>query len=99
MVKTNWYLDRGYSYITFSPVQDREWAQNRRKSLRNSLNYLVQILSAEKLRRVRILYFVHYYHRYYDIAVLNKMSYTPLATDALCPRRPMPYARESTSCY
>ena len=30
------------------------------------------------------------------IAVLNKMRYTPLATDALCP---MPYARESTSCY
>jgi len=30
------------------------------------------------------------------------MRYTPLATDAhggLCPRRPMPYARESTSCY
>ena len=34
-----------------------------------------------------------------NIAVLNKMRYTPLATDALCPRRPMPYARESTSCY
>ncbi|MEG4289277.1 hypothetical protein Q5692_33900 [Microcoleus sp. C2C3] len=33
------------------------------------------------------------------IAVLNKMRYTPLASDAhggLCPRRPMPYAREST---
>ena len=37
-----------------------------------------------------------------SIVVLNKMRYTPLATDAhggLCPRRPMPYARESTSCY
>ena len=40
------------------------------------------------------------YLRY--IAVLNKMRYTPLATDAhgghggQCP---MPYARESTSCY
>jgi hypothetical protein len=31
-----------------------------------------------------------------SIAVLNKMRYTPLATDALWP---MPYARESTSCY
>ncbi|WP_445172855.1 hypothetical protein [Microcoleus sp.] len=30
------------------------------------------------------------------IAVLNKMRYTPLASDALCP---MPYARESTSYY
>jgi hypothetical protein len=34
------------------------------------------------------------------IAVLNKMRYTPLATDALCPRRPMPTeAAFSTSCY
>ncbi len=66
--KKKWYLDGGYSYIVFSPVQDRESAQGKRKNLSNSLNYLVQILSAEKLRRVRILYFVHYYHRYYDIS-------------------------------
>jgi AAA15 family ATPase/GTPase len=33
------------------------------------------------------------------IAVLNKMMYTPLATDAHGGLCPMPYARESTSSY
>ncbi|MEG4596043.1 hypothetical protein QUB00_30155 [Microcoleus sp. F8_C2] len=66
--KNKWYLDGGYSYIIFSKVQDWEWAQGKRKSLSKSMNYLVQILSAEKLRRVRILNFVYYCHTYYDIA-------------------------------
>jgi hypothetical protein len=66
--KRKWYVSGGYSYIVFSPVQDLEWAQGKRKSLSNSMNYLVQILSAEKLRRTRILYFAHYGYKGYDIS-------------------------------
>ena len=39
-----------------------------KKSLSDSLNHLVQILSAEKLRRVGILNFFYYCHTYYDIS-------------------------------
>jgi hypothetical protein len=67
--KKKWYLTGGYSYITFSQVQDWEWAKGNRKTLSNSINYLVQILSAEKLRRVIILNFVYYCQTYYDICV------------------------------
>ena len=67
--KKKWYLAGGYSYIIFSQVQDREWAKGNRKTLSDSINYLVQILSAEKLRRVIILNFVYYCKTYYDICV------------------------------
>ena len=67
--KNKWYLTGGYSYITFSQVQDWEWAKGNRKTLSDSINYLVQILSAEKLRRVAILNFVYYCQTYYDICV------------------------------
>ena len=67
--KKKWYLTGGYSYITFSQVQDWEWAKGNRKTLSDSINYLVQILSAEKLRRVIILNFVYYCQTYYDICV------------------------------
>jgi len=67
--KKKWYLTGGYSYITFSQVQDWEWAKGNRKTLSDSISYLVQILSAEKLRRVVILNFVYYCQTYYDISV------------------------------
>ncbi|MEG3907817.1 hypothetical protein QT979_05915 [Microcoleus sp. w2-18bC1] len=67
--KKKWYFTGGYSYITFSQVQDREWAKGNRKNLSDSINHLVQILSAEKLRRVIILNFVYYCQTYYDIGV------------------------------
>jgi hypothetical protein len=67
--KKKWYLTGGYSSITFSQVQDWEWAKGNRKTLSDSINYLVQILSAEKLRRVIILNFVYYCQTYYDICV------------------------------
>jgi hypothetical protein len=67
--KKKWYLTGGYSYITFSQVQDWEWAKGNRKTLSDSISYLVQILSAEKLRRVAILNFVYYCQTYYDISV------------------------------
>ncbi|MEG4533386.1 hypothetical protein [Microcoleus sp. D2_18a_D3] len=67
--KKKWYFGGGYSYITFSQVQNWEWAKGNRKTLSNSINYLVQILSAEKLRRVIILNFVYYCQTYYDICV------------------------------
>ena len=67
--KNKWYLTGGYSYITFSQVQDLEWAKGNRKTLSDSISYLVQILSAEKLRRVAILNFVYYCKTYYDISV------------------------------
>lgn len=70
--KKKWYLTGGYSYITFSQVQDWEWAKGNRKTLSDSINYLVQILSAEKLRRVIILNFVYYCQTYYDISVAYK---------------------------
>ncbi|MEG4166530.1 MULTISPECIES: hypothetical protein [unclassified Microcoleus] len=66
---TKWYLSGGYSYITFSQVHDREWAKGNRKTLNDSIDYLVQILTAEKLRRVRILQFVYYSQSYYDICL------------------------------
>ncbi|MEG4445260.1 hypothetical protein QUB47_31280 [Microcoleus sp. AT9_B5] len=67
--KRKWYFGGGYSYITFSQVQDWEWAKGNRKTLSDSMNYLVQILSAEKLRRVIILNFVYYCQTYYDISL------------------------------
>ena len=67
--KKKWYLTGGYSYITFSQVQDWEWAKGNRKTLSDSISYLVQILSAEKLRRGAILNFVYYCQTYYDISV------------------------------
>ncbi|MEG4500637.1 hypothetical protein QUB05_26315 [Microcoleus sp. F10-C6] len=67
--KRKWYFGGGYSYITFSQVQNWEWAKGNRKTLSNSINYLVQILSAEKLRRVIILNFVYYCQTYYDIGI------------------------------
>ncbi|MEG4350263.1 hypothetical protein QUA74_11025 [Microcoleus sp. LAD1_D3] len=67
--KKKWYLTGGYSYITFSQVQDWEWAKGNRKTLSDLINHLVQILSAEKLRRVIILNFVYYCQTYYDIGV------------------------------
>lgn len=67
---TKWYLSGGYSYITFSQVHDREWVKGNRKTLNDSIDYLVQILTAEKLRRVRILQFVHYSQSYYDICLV-----------------------------
>ncbi|MEG5036228.1 hypothetical protein [Microcoleus sp. AT3-D2] len=67
--KKKWYFTGGYSYITFSQVQDWEWAKGNRKTLSDSMNYLVQILSAEKLRRVIILNFVYYCQTYYDISL------------------------------
>ena len=67
--KKKWYLTGGYSYITFSQVQDWEWAKGNRKTLSDSISYLVQIISAEKLRRVAILNFVYYCQTYYDISV------------------------------
>lgn len=62
--KRKWYLDGGISYIFLSPIEDLEI----RKPLSQELKYLVQILSAEKLRRVRVLYFINYHHIYYDIS-------------------------------
>lgn len=70
--KKKWYLAGGYSYITFSPVQDWDFTQGKRRKLSNSLNYLVQILSAEKMRRVRILGFVFYCQIYYDVSKAYK---------------------------
>ncbi|MEG4397343.1 hypothetical protein [Microcoleus sp. BROC3] len=67
--KKKWYFGGGYSYIWFRQVQDREWAKGNIKTLSDSMNYLVQILSAEKLRRVIILNFVYYCQTYYDIGV------------------------------
>ncbi|MEG4210363.1 hypothetical protein [Microcoleus sp. S13_B4] len=67
--KRKWYFGGGYSYIRFSQVQDWEWAKGNRKTLSDSMNYLVQILSAEKLRRETILNFVYYCQTYYDICV------------------------------
>lgn len=67
--KRKWYFGGGYSYITFSQVQDLEWAKGNRKTLSDSMNYLIQILSAEKLRRVIILNFVYYCQTYYDISL------------------------------
>ena len=67
--KRKWYFGGGYSYIKFSQVQEREWAKGNIKTLSDSMNYLVQILSAEKLRRVIILNFVYYCQTYYDICV------------------------------
>jgi hypothetical protein len=70
--KRKWYLAGGYSYIAFSPVHDWDFTQGRRRKLSNSLNYLVQILSAEKMRRVRILDFVFYCQAYYDVSEAYK---------------------------
>jgi hypothetical protein len=67
--KRKWYFGGGYSYIRFLQVQDWEWAKGNRKTLSDSINHLVQILSAEKLRRVIILNFVYYCQTYYDIGV------------------------------
>lgn len=67
--KKKWYFGGGYSYITFSQVQDWEWAKGNRKTLSDSISYLVQILSAEKMRRVTILNFVYYCKTYYDISL------------------------------
>jgi len=37
---------------------------------------------------------------FFDIAVLKRGEvWGQVLAHALCPRRPMPYARESTSCY
>ena len=67
--KSKWYFGGGYSYIRFLQVQDWEWAKGNRKTLSDSINHLVQILSAEKLRRVIILNFFYYCQTYYDIGV------------------------------
>jgi hypothetical protein len=67
--KRKWYFGGGYSYIRFLQVQDWEWAKGNRKTLSDSINHLVQILSAEKLRGVIILNFVYYCQTYYDIGV------------------------------
>ncbi|MEG3935751.1 MULTISPECIES: hypothetical protein [unclassified Microcoleus] len=67
--KRKWYFGGSYSYIEFLQVQDWEWRKGNRKTLSDSMNYLVQILSAEKLRRETILNFVYYWHTYYDIGV------------------------------
>lgn len=80
--KRKWYFGGGYSYITFSQVQDWEWVQGNRKVLSNSLNYLVQILSAEKMRRVRILNFVFYCQTYYDVAEAYKKEISLSKFDA-----------------
>lgn len=70
--KRKWYFGGGYSYITFSQVHDWEWAKGNQNTLSDSMNYLLQILSAEKLRRVIILNFVYYCQTYYDISVAYK---------------------------
>lgn len=67
---TKWYLTGGCTYISFFQVHDREWAKGNRKTLNDSINYLVQILTAEKLRRARILQFVYYSQSYYDICLV-----------------------------
>lgn len=68
----NWYLDGGISYIFLSPIQDLGWSQGRKKPLNRPLKYLTQILSAEKLRRVRIINFMSYCSIYYDISEVYK---------------------------
>jgi hypothetical protein len=67
--KRKWYFGGGYTCIRFFQVQEIEWGIVKTKALSDSINYLVQILSAEKLRRAIILNFVYYCQMYYDIGV------------------------------
>ena len=68
---TKWYLAGGYIYVSFSQIHDRNWARGNRKTLNDSIDYLVQILTAEKLRRVRILQFA-YAQTYYDVSLAHQ---------------------------
>ncbi|MEG4424897.1 MULTISPECIES: hypothetical protein [unclassified Microcoleus] len=68
---TKWYLAGGYIYVFFSQIHDRNWVKGNRPSLNDSIDYLVQILTAEKVRRVRILQFA-YAQTYYDVCLAHQ---------------------------